>query len=300
MKLSIVTPSFNSARFIRETMLSVITQAGDFSIQYIVCDNCSTDDTKRIVTEVQRLLENGELPIACNGVELIFKSEPDQGMYDAISKGFALANGDVMAWINSDDIYLPGAFSTIARVFSTFDDVNWVKGITSYITENSSVYRTGQCLLYTQEWIKIGAYGRDDHFIQQDSVFWRSWLWKEAGQFTPDVKLAGDYLLWSRFAKLTPLISIQSLLSCFRYVEGQLSQDSETYLREAIAFLPGNDPLSKKIKTYTRYEKYLGAFLKRHYFRLMFGRPVYNAIRIDKQGNLKRVSGERYEVAGSL
>ena len=139
VKISIVTPSFNSARHIRETIQSVITQCGDFSIEYFVVDNCSTDGTKEIVEEYQHSLEKGRFQLGCNGVDLNFVSEEDKGMYDAVNKGFANANGDVFAWINADDIYLPGAFAMIAKVFDSYDDIHWVKGITSYITDKTFI-----------------------------------------------------------------------------------------------------------------------------------------------------------------
>lgn len=300
MKFSIVTPSCNSVRFIRETMLSVITQTGDFTIQYIIFDNCSNDGTVEIIADYQGKLQRGEFPIACKGVELIFKSEADRGMYDAINKGFALTDGDVMAWINADDIYLPGAFSTIAAVLSEYEDVHWVKGITSYITEDSSICRIGQCHLYSRDWIMRGAYGRDEHFIQQDSVFWRAWLWKETGGIKAGIKLAGDYFLWLNFAKLAPLVSVRSIVSCFRHVDGQLSQDSGAYQKEAAELSPGNDGHARKIRLFLKFGHHLGQRLKRLLFRMLFGRQEYSAILIDRDGSLQKITGQRFEVTSRL
>ena len=185
MKISIVTPSFNSARYIRETIQSVLSQQGDFSVEYLIIDNCSTDETREIVEEFQRYLAGNGFPLGCNNIELIFISEPDDGMYDAINKGFEKASGDIHAWLNSDDIYLPGAFATITKVFSLYENIHWVKGITSYISENTtSIWRAGQCFLYAQSCIRKGIYGRDHYFIQQDSVFWRAHMWNRAGALT--------------------------------------------------------------------------------------------------------------------
>lgn len=247
-----------------------------------------------------RLLDSGLLPLQCNGLQITCVSEPDKGMYDAINKGFALADGDIFAWINADDIYLPGAFATIAGVFSKFDDVHWGKGITSYITKDSITWKQGQCNLYTQDWIKTGVYGRDDYFIQQDSVFWRSWLWKETGCINADMKLAGDYYLWLNFAKLAPLVSIRSMVSCFRHVDGQLSQNFGAYNAEAHTLSPGNGRLAWKIRLFRRYERHLSATFKAFLFRMLFGRLEYSAILIDRNGDFQKITGQRFEVASRL
>jgi len=300
MKFSIVTPSRNSARFIRETILSVITQAGDFSIQYIIFDNCSSDDTLDIIADYQGILERGEFPIACKGVELAFKSEPDNGMYDAINKGFTLANGDVLAWINADDIYLPGAFATIASALTKYDDIHWVKGITSYISQDSSIHTAGPCHLYSRNLIQQGIYGRDDYFIQQDSVFWRAWLWQKTGGIQAGIKLAGDYFLWQNFAKLAPLVSIQSMVSCFRQVDGQLSQDSSSYQAEVQSLSPSDDRHARRIRLFRKFEPHLGITLKALLFRLLFGMQEYNAITINPDGSMQKITGQRFDVACRL
>ena len=97
MKISIVTPSSNAARFIREAMTSVVTQSGDFRIEYIVVDNASNDGTREIVETFQDALASGRMPLSCTAVELVFVSEPDNGMYDAIGKGFAIASAALTA-----------------------------------------------------------------------------------------------------------------------------------------------------------------------------------------------------------
>jgi hypothetical protein len=300
LKVSVVTPSFNSARYIRETIQSVIAQSGEFSIEYIVVDNCSTDGTKEIVEEFQRLLRDGCIPIGCNGVDLTFVSEKDNGMYDAINKGFEEATGEIFSWLNADDIYLPGALATITKAFTVYEDIHWIKGITSYITQENSIWRTGSCLVYAQEWIKAGIYGREHYYIQQDSVFWRAWLWKKCGGIDANIKQAGDYYLWAKFAQLAPLITVRSCISCFRSVEGQLSQDSASYMREVTSFSLGKPRLRNRVRLFLRFEERLPSFLKPFLFRLTFGRPEYSVILISADGKLKKISGEYYEVLSSL
>jgi len=181
LKFSIITPSFNSQRFIKETIQSVVNQKGNFNIEYIIVDSCSTDNTRAIIEKYQRALESDTMPINCIGVTVELISESDFGMYDAIKKGFAHATGDLFAWINSDDIYLQGSFNIIQRTFEKYPQIMWLKGITSYINEESVMFASGKCNLYHQELIKRGLYGTVLYFIQQDSVFWRSDLWHRSG-----------------------------------------------------------------------------------------------------------------------
>ena len=301
MKISIVTPSFNSACHIRETILSVLSQQGNFSVEYLIIDNCSTDETREIVEEFQKCLAENGFPLGCNNIELIFISEPDNGMYDAINKGFEKASGDIHAWLNSDDIYLPGAFATITKVFSLYEDIHWVKGITSYISEDTtSIWRTGQCFLYAQSWIRKGIYGRDHYFIQQDSVFWRAHMWNRAGGIDNGLKLAGDYYLWVRFAEHSPLVSVNACVSCFRTVDGQLSQDLQAYAMEVKSFLPGDDAVSSRFRLFVKYEKRLPEVIKKHILRLLFGREIFLVLLINARGEMEKISGEYYDVLKHL
>ncbi|HEY4500327.1 MAG TPA: glycosyltransferase, partial [Candidatus Paceibacterota bacterium] len=100
MKFSIVTPVYNGQAHIRETIESVLSQEGDFEIEYFIMDGGSTDATVEIVLEY-----------ASRDKRVSVFSEKDSGMYDAVNKGFFKATGDVYAYINSDDVYEPGAFA---------------------------------------------------------------------------------------------------------------------------------------------------------------------------------------------
>ncbi len=295
MKFSIVTPSFNSERFIAETIESVLSQKGDFEIEYVIVDSASSDNTIPIIKRYQALLHEGQYTIKCKGVTLKYVSEKDNGMYDAINQGFSMASGDVYAWINSDDIYLPGAFDVIAKSFRTYPEVMWLKGITSYINQFSAIYQAGKCFLYNQQWIQIGMYGRELYFIQQDSVFWRSDLWKTAGGTDTELKRAGDYALWIKFARYAPLYSVNATVSCFRKVAGQISEDLDAYTNEyAKVRIPEyNDQLRKKIKMYFEYCHLIPSILLRKFlYRLLFGRQILFLIEIadDEQPLLKAAS----------
>jgi glycosyltransferase involved in cell wall biosynthesis len=152
VRFSIVTPTSNSERFLAQTIESVISQKGDFEIHYVIVDNLSTDRTAEIAARYESLLKQKEVGLHSRKVSLEFVSERDRGMYEAINRGFAQCCGDVMAWINSDDIYLPGAFAAVSRALLEQPGVAWLKGVTSYIDEKSEIHQAGMCNLYDQRW----------------------------------------------------------------------------------------------------------------------------------------------------
>jgi len=126
MKISIITPSFNHARFIRRTIDSVLSQTGDFELEYRVLDGASTDGTVEILKSY--------------GDRLQWRSEADNGQVDAINKGLRTATGDIVGWVNSDDTLLPGALARVAAAFRAHPEAEWVHG-----GARSSTSTTARC-----------------------------------------------------------------------------------------------------------------------------------------------------------
>lgn len=238
MKFSIVTPAYNMERWIRETIESVLSQAGDFFIEYIIVDDNSTDGTGEIIREYAEKISLGEYAIQCLGITMrhIIRDKKD-GMYSAINAGFAEAHGDIFAWINADDVYESGTFAIMQKAFETFPEVQWLKGITGAM-DASGNKKHGQCLLYSQDWLAKGIYGREAYFVAQDSVFWKAKLWQKVGSIPPQYKYAGDYFLWTEFSKYAPLISLNMPVSYFRRREDQLSKNISEYKREQKIICP--------------------------------------------------------------
>lgn len=232
MKFSIITPVYNGEKYIAETIESVLSQEGDFEIEYIICDGGSTDGTIEILKKYETWLAEKNFSIRCQEIKFIWFSQKDNGMYDAINMGFKMATGDIYAWINADDLYMPNAFEIILKTFTKFPDVKWLKGITCIIDESSNLIKKLPCYLYNQKWIKHGVYGRNAYFIHQDSVFWKSDLWKKINNINEQFKLAGDYYLWTQFARHSSLWSINIPLSNFRKTGRQLSDDMNNYRKE--------------------------------------------------------------------
>lgn len=123
LTFSVVTPSCNQADFIEDTIKSVLWQKGNFYIDYIIMDGGSTDSSVNIIKKYEQMLKEGQWPIKCKGINYRWVSEKDDGQSDAIEKGFALAEGDIGVWLNSDDtFYSDTVFETVAGYFENGDD----------------------------------------------------------------------------------------------------------------------------------------------------------------------------------
>lgn len=247
MKFSIITPVYNGEKYIAETIEGVLSQEGGFEIEYIVQDGGSTDRTGEIVQSYIDRVKSGHYSTHCNKVSMQYFSEQDKGMYDAIEKGAIRVTGDVMAYINADDKYLPGAFVSVSKIFSTYSDIEWVKGISELCDEGGTLLSEGSCYIYRQSWIEKGIYGRSAPFIQQEGVFWRKSLWKVAHPPLAPFHLAGDYALWVAFARHSPLWSFNKRVSVFRRRHGQLSSSMEEYRLEQEEIAPRKFLLEKRV-----------------------------------------------------
>jgi glycosyltransferase involved in cell wall biosynthesis len=137
-------------------------------------------------------------------------------MYEAIQKGFKKSTGDIMAYINSDDMYHPNAFNTVVEAFALDDNIEWVIGNGTIFDEHGRVYTTKD-KQNRQKWSKylywIGKY----QWIQQESCFWKRSLWDKSGsKISTELKLAGDMELWCRFFHHTYLYPLNFQLAGFR------------------------------------------------------------------------------------
>jgi glycosyltransferase involved in cell wall biosynthesis len=181
MLISIVTPSYNQAPYIEETIKSVLSQ--DYpELEYIIIDGGSTDGTVDIVKKYEDKL-------AC------WVSEKDKGQTDAINKGFARAKGDVLAWINSDDTYEPGAVSAAAKYLQEHPEVGMVYGDCNFINNSGRVIGKFNTAQTSYRLIRQGYV-----HIPQQTMFFRAHLWKQIGPLDPSFYFAMDYDLWTRIS----------------------------------------------------------------------------------------------------
>jgi glycosyltransferase involved in cell wall biosynthesis len=185
--VSVVTPSFNQAKFLEETMISVLSQ--DYPhIEYIVIDGGSTDGTLEIIERHAARLAH-------------WISEPDRGQADAINSGFAAASGEILAWLNSDDTYNPGAVSEAVAFLRSNPDVGMVYGNAYYIDQAG--VRIGR---YPARQTDYEGLRRGINTVCQQSMFFRTSLWKEVGPLDPSFYYAMDYDLWVRLAAAAPIV----------------------------------------------------------------------------------------------
>ncbi len=219
-------------RWIAETIESILSQKGDFEIEYIVVHGKSVDATVAIAEEYREKIESGKYALQCRGITMQCIFQENTGIIEAINRGFEIATGDLYACLDADNTYRPGALQSMYQVFSTFPHIDWAKGITSTINEKGCVIKNGSCKMYNWDWIQDGIYGQESYFIEQDSVFWRANLWKKSGPIPTHFLSAGDYWLWIQFAKYSPLWSVNIPISNFRKRPGQLSKNISLYKSE--------------------------------------------------------------------
>jgi len=230
-RISIVTPSYNQGAFLEETILSVLNQNHP-NIEYIIIDGGSTDNSVEIIKKYEKHLA-------------YWVSEPDNGMYHAIQKGFDKCTGEIMAWINSDDIFSTGAFSIVEQVFAEYSEVEWITGKTANIDEKSRITTT----LPVRVWNKYDYLFGNYKYIQQEGTFWRKSLWEKAGStLNFDYSLAGDMELWARFFTFTDLYSINAITGFFRVrSSNQKTKESlNEYISQAEQIIKGYLPKSEK------------------------------------------------------
>lgn len=234
MKISIITPVKNLEKYIGETIESVINQRGDFDLEYFIIDGASSDNTLKICKNYENQIESQKRSIFCNSIQLKVISEPDIGMYEALAKGLQMATGEIVAYINGDDFYLPNAFSCVAEIFCKYDDVKALSGWPIRYNEQGQIIYYRVPWQYKPELILKGFYGKQLPFIQQESVFWKSELNKIVDfERLRNFKLAGDYFLWYSFAKAQiSFFVVDSFLGGNRQRKGQIQENSGDYFLE--------------------------------------------------------------------
>jgi len=205
MKISIVVPSLNQARFIEKALLSIFDQ--DFpGAEVIVVDGQSNDDTLNILHKYDKRISH-------------WVSEPDDGQADALVKGFRKATGDILCWLCSDDLLEPGALQFVGRYFASHPTVDWIYGDAIWIDLEGSPLRWKKEIPFSQFiWVW------DHNFIPQPSTFWRRSLYEAVGGVDPHYQCAMDADLFARFLKFSAPRHVRRVLSRIRYYPEQKNQ----------------------------------------------------------------------------
>jgi len=203
-KISIVTPSFNQAQFIEECLQSVASQ-GYSRVEHIVTDGVSTDGTVEILKRYSQ-----QPSYKC----IQWTSEPDHGQSDALNKGFRMATGDIVGWLNSDDRYRPGCFRAVADAFERNPDADVLYGDYTWIDEGGGIFRIRREIEFS---LFILSYHRV-LYVPTTSTFFRRRIFDE-GHFIDDrYHYAMDYEYFLRLAhKGFRFKHIPGLLADFRW-----------------------------------------------------------------------------------
>jgi len=201
-KISVVTCSYQQGRFIDATLRSVLEQKYP-ALEYIVIDGGSTDESVNVINR------------HASGLAY-WVSEADQGQTDALAKGFERSSGDVMAWLCSDDLLLPGALDTIGRFFAENPKVDCVFGDAIWIDADGKPIRPKKEMSWNR-----AVFLFDHNYLAQPSVFWRRSLYEKVGGLNRQWNLAMDSDLWLRFARHTRPQHLAQYLSCMRYYPEQ-------------------------------------------------------------------------------
>jgi hypothetical protein len=195
--VSIITPSYNQARYLEQTIQSVLVQ--DFpSLEYIIVDGASTDGSQQIIEKFADRLA-------------WWVSEPDQGQADAINKGLRRATGEFVAWLNSDDLYLPGALNAAVQAFEANPAAGMVFGDAITIDEKGVGLNP----------LVFGDWGLRElmrfRIICQPAVFMRRLALEQAGGLDPSYHFLLDHHLWIRIAQRAPVRHVAASWAAARH-----------------------------------------------------------------------------------
>ncbi len=211
----LVTPSYNQGEFLRETIESVMSQEGNFYINYFLADGGSTDNSVQIIKEYEALLREGKWNVRCLGINYEWVSEEDKGQSDAINKAMKRGRGDVAGWLNSDD-YFPSndVLKSVSEEFEREPEMGIVYGNSDTVDIDKNFIRSFKGWQIELKDILIQPSG----IVVQPSLFFKRDIFIKAGGLREDFHLAFDYDLWfNLFLEAKKYKYIDKTLSCARY-----------------------------------------------------------------------------------
>ena len=205
-KISLVTCSFQQGRYLETTLRSVFEQ-GYADLEYLVIDGGSTDESVATLRRYEQQLA-------------YWVSEPDRGQTDALIKGFHRSSGEVMGWLCSDDLLLPGALQAVGEFFARHPQVQAVYGDSLWVDGNGRLLRAKKEIPFNRF-----VFLYDHNYIPQPSMFWRRSLYQAVGGLDAGFDLAMDGDLWERFSIRTAIAHLPRYLSCMRFYPEQKTRN---------------------------------------------------------------------------
>ena len=198
--LSIIVPTLNQSRFIAQTLASIVGQCWART-EIVVIDGGSTDGTREVVERFGNAVTH-------------FVSEPDRGQADAINKGFRLAKGDLLAWLNSDDYYLPAVIDKVAPLLGDGSEARLAYGGTIALNEERGETKLWQAPQFSRDDLKTRA------LIYQPSAFWTRALWEKTGELNIHQHFTLDWDWFLRASEYCEFQQVKDPLSVYRFHEG--------------------------------------------------------------------------------
>lgn len=249
MKISIVTPTYNAAEFIERTLVSVLTQAGNFEIEMIVMDGISKDGTQDILAAYEQKIKTWSLQIACKAVTFSWISEKDNGQSDAINKWLQRVTWDIVTYINGDDTYVSGALQKVCDMLSKSSGERCYgkcKIIDRYDNEiRKPITRYKNTMWKNYSYAKLLS----ENFISQMTVFRKKNVMDRVGLLDPNEHLCMDYEYWMRLGREGDPLYIDEYIANFRFY--RTSKSGSMYpkqfadeLRIAKVYAGGKYPMS--------------------------------------------------------
>jgi glycosyltransferase involved in cell wall biosynthesis len=260
-KISLVTPCLDQASTLGAAMDSVLDQ--NYSeLEYVVIDGGSTDGSVATIEQHSSRLA-------------YWVSEPDDGHYPAVNKGFAKTTGEIMGYLNSDDLLLPGSLSLIAELFTAFPAIEWITGAYMAIDDVGRPVGVNIPSRWSRWHLIVAGAGRS---VPQEATFWRRSLWERAGGGLDETfSLAADYELWVRFARHAQLTTVRAPLACFRHMTGQRSVAlGERYAEEVARIRARERALEPRVDKAARSAERLLRFARRPGFDRV--RPIVDSV----------------------
>jgi glycosyltransferase involved in cell wall biosynthesis len=241
--LSIVTPSLNQKDYIGQTIESVISQDGDFYIDYIIMDGGSNDGSLDIIQQYEDLTILGKKSVKCKGIKYRWMSELDRGQSHAINKGFSMAQGDLISWINSDDYYAPGAFSKAVKAFAADQSISMIYGDLNIIDEN------GHLILYQKlkefDYLSLLCQRIG---ISQPGSFLRREVTDLIGYLDEDLDYVMDLEYWLRLSLVGVIKYIPFPFAHYRvHAEAKSSSSPKLWQNEMLRMLKKHFKLHKEL-----------------------------------------------------
>lgn len=238
--ISLVTPSFNQGQYLEKCIDSVLSQNYP-NLEYIIMDGGSTDGSVEIIKKYEKYLT-------------YWQSKPDNGHYSAVNDGFARATGDVLCWLNSDDMFHQDGLFKVASVFKGHEEIDFITGRRVGFDAEGNLFSYGHELYsWSRERLLDPANIDISLFVMQEATFWRRTLWERAGGHIDSAfDLAADFELWCRFSRYARLYTVDELLAGYRYygMEQRSQQHREDYVSQCKAVIERERGIASVIPEY--------------------------------------------------